>query len=99
MGWFWFIPAFHFAEGERRKKWKLARKELDFPLGVGSDIVDVEIEMERVNETLAEPPARVNSAESRAGKGEPSSTVANVAYTLVSGDVEDAMKAQQAVES
>lgn len=97
MGWLWFIPAFHFAEGERRKKWKLERRELDFPLGVGSDIVDVEIEMERVDETLAEPPARVSSIESRAGKGEPSSTVANIAYTLVSGDVEGAVSTQQAV--
>jgi phosphatidylinositol-3,4,5-trisphosphate 3-phosphatase/dual-specificity protein phosphatase PTEN len=99
MGWFWFVPAFHFAEGERRKKWKLTRKELDFPLGVGSDIIDVEIDMERVGETLAEPPARVSSIESRAGKGEPSSTVANVAHRLVSGDVEGAVRAHQAVES
>lgn len=99
MGWFWFVPAFHFAEGERKKKWKLARKELDFPLGVGSDIIDVEIEMERVDETLAEPPARVSSIESRAGMGEPGSTVANVMHTLVSGDAEDAVRMHQAVES
>lgn len=99
MGWFWFIPEFHFAEGERRKKWKLTRKELDFPLGVGSDIIDVEIEMERADEILAEPPARVNSIESRAGRGEPSSTVANVAHTLVSGDIEGAVRTQQAVEN
>lgn len=98
MGWFWFIPAFHFARGEQKKKWRLARKELDFPLGVGSDIVDVEIEMERVDETLAEPPARVSSIESLAGKGEPSSVVANITHTLVSGDVEDAVKVNQAVE-
>jgi phosphatidylinositol-3,4,5-trisphosphate 3-phosphatase/dual-specificity protein phosphatase PTEN len=99
MGWFWFTPAFHFAQGEKRKKWKLTRKELDFPLGVGSDIVDVEIEMERVDGTLAEPPARVTSIESRAGKGEPDSTAAGVTQVLVSGDIEDAVKANQAVES
>jgi len=99
MGWFWFIPAFHFAQGEKKKKWKLARKELDFPLGVGSDIIDVEIEMERVDETLAEPPARATSTESRVGNGEPSSTVANVAHTLASGDVQGAVRANQAVES
>jgi len=98
MGWFWFIPAFHFAQGEKKKKWKLTRKELDFPLGVGSDIIDVEIEMERVDGTLAEPPARATSIESRIGKGEPSSTAANIAHTLVSGDVEGAVKANQAVE-
>lgn len=99
MGWFWFIPAFHFAEGERSKKWKLARKDLDFPLGVGSDIVDVEVEMERVDETMAEPPARVSSIESRAGKGEPGSSVVNAAHSFVSGDVEDALRAHQAAES
>jgi len=99
MGWLWCVPAFHFAEGEKRKKWKLTRKELDFPLGVGSDIVDVEIDMERVGETLTEPPARVSSIESRAGKGEPGSTVANVAHTLISGDVESAMRVHQAVEN
>ena len=98
MGWFWFIPAFHFAEGEKKKEWTLTREELDFPLGVGSDIIDVEIEMERAEETLAEPPARVSSIESRAGKGEPRSTAANVAHTLVTGDVEGAVRAHQAVE-
>jgi len=55
--------------------------------------------MERVDGTLAEPPARVNSVESRAGKGEPSPTVANVAHTLVSGDIKDAVRTHQAVES
>lgn len=98
MGWFWFIPAFHFDQEGKKKRWKLTKKELDFPLGLGSDIVDVEIEMERADEMLAEPPARVSSVESRAGKGEPSSTVANVAHTLVSGNIEDAMKVNQAVE-
>jgi len=55
--------------------------------------------MERVDETLAEPPARATSIESRIGKGEPSSTVANVAHALVSGDAEGAVRANQAVES
>ena len=99
MGWFWFIPAFHFAEGERRKKLKLTRKDLDFPLGVGNEIIDVEVEMERVDGTLAEPPARVGSTESRAGKGEPSSGVVNVGHSLVSGDVEGALRTHQAIES
>jgi hypothetical protein len=65
---------------------------------VGSDIVDVEVEMERVDETLPEPPARVSSIESQAGKGEPGSTVLNVAHTLVSGGVEDALRTRQAAE-
>jgi len=98
MGWFWFIPAFHFAEGERTKRWRLTRKDLDFPLGLGSEIVELEVEMEKVDETLAEPPARVSTIESRAGK--PSSSVVDVAHSLVSGDdVKDASKAHQAVGS
>jgi phosphatidylinositol-3,4,5-trisphosphate 3-phosphatase and dual-specificity protein phosphatase PTEN len=99
MGWFWFIPTFHFDEGERKKKWKLARNDLDFPLGVGSDIVEVEVEMESVDEIFVEPPARVSSIESRAGKGEPSYSAVNVARSLVSGDVEEALRVHQAVES
>lgn len=75
------------------------RKDLDFPLGVGSDIVEVEVEMERVDETLAELPERVSSIESRAGKGEPNFSVVNVAHSLVTGDAEDGLRAHQAVES
>lgn len=98
MGWFWFIPAFHFTEGEKRKKWKLTKKELDFSFGVGGEIVDVEIEMERGDEGLAEPPGRVSNANSPASKGEPSSDVVNAAHTLISGDVESALRTRQAVE-
>ena len=65
---------------------------------MGSDIVGVEVEMERVDEALAEPPARVSSIESRAGKGEPSISVVNAAHSLVSGDAQDALRAHQAVE-
>ncbi|KAG6868640.1 hypothetical protein C0993_012684 [Termitomyces sp. T159_Od127] len=47
MGWLWFIPTFHMkptSEGPTR--FSLKRKELDFPLGLGSAIIDVEIKME-----------------------------------------------------
>ena len=55
--------------------------------------------MEWMGELLVGPPARVSSVESRVGKGEPGSTVVNVAHTLVSGNVEEAVKVNQAVES
>ena len=48
MGWFWIIPAFHIGVSESTIKILLRRDEVDFPLGVGSSIVDVEIEMERL---------------------------------------------------
>ncbi|EDR01925.1 uncharacterized protein LACBIDRAFT_310144 [Laccaria bicolor S238N-H82] len=55
MGWLWFIPTFHMpppppspetSSPPSKTKFVLTRKELDFPVGLGSGIVDVEIEME-----------------------------------------------------
>lgn len=47
MGWFWFIPVFHISEkkSESIARLILQRQDVDFPLGVGSAIVDVEIGM------------------------------------------------------
>jgi len=61
MGWFWIIPAFHIRTSEPTIKILLQRDEIDFPLGVGSSIIDAEIEMERqaVREGI------INSAEDR----------------------------------
>ena len=54
MGWFWFIPAFHMPpplsssdEGTPSTvHLKLTRKDIDFAIGAGSAIVDVDVEME-----------------------------------------------------
>ncbi|KAG6880011.1 hypothetical protein C0992_008218 [Termitomyces sp. T32_za158] len=47
MGWLWLIPTFHMkTASEGPTHFRLKRKELDFPLGLGSAIIDVEIEME-----------------------------------------------------
>jgi phosphatidylinositol-3,4,5-trisphosphate 3-phosphatase and dual-specificity protein phosphatase PTEN len=57
MGWLWFIPTFHIPHPPNRPyastsqprtttKFILSRKEIDFPLGIGSDIVDVEISLQ-----------------------------------------------------
>jgi hypothetical protein len=46
-GWFWFIPAFatllHPPGADGHVRFVLGRKEVDFPLGVGAALVDVEI--------------------------------------------------------
>lgn len=52
MGWLWFIPTFHIPPPNRSSqpstpsKFILTRKEIDFPLGIGSDIIDVEISLQ-----------------------------------------------------
>ncbi|OBZ78147.1 Phosphatidylinositol 3,4,5-trisphosphate 3-phosphatase and dual-specificity protein phosphatase PTEN [Grifola frondosa] len=54
MGWFWFIPTFHMPYARSSAKsgttMLLSKKEIDFPLGIGSHIVDVEVSMEWCSE-------------------------------------------------
>ncbi|KAF8755359.1 phosphatase [Rhizoctonia solani] len=64
MGWMWFIPAFHMADGATESTIKLTRKDVDFPLGVGAWIEGVEIVLTRV-ENSAEPTS-TRSGETRA---------------------------------
>ncbi|CAE6399262.1 unnamed protein product [Rhizoctonia solani] len=64
MGWMWFIPAFHLADGAAESTIKLTRKDVDFPLGVGAWIESVEIVLTRV-ENSAEPTS-TRSGEARA---------------------------------
>ncbi|KAG6873887.1 hypothetical protein C0995_009666 [Termitomyces sp. Mi166 len=55
MGWLWLIPTFHMTPAsEGSTKLCLTRKELDFPLGLGKAIIDVEIEMEWLSKGDAE---------------------------------------------
>jgi len=46
MGWFWFIPAFHMGEERLTTHLILPKKEIDFPLGAGSWIIDVDIALD-----------------------------------------------------
>ncbi|KXN85563.1 Phosphatidylinositol 3,4,5-trisphosphate 3-phosphatase and dual-specificity protein phosphatase PTEN [Leucoagaricus sp. SymC.cos] len=61
MGWAWLIPTFHMPQSssstqngngneneQTRTTLRLTRKEIDFPIGLGTGIVDVEISMEWV---------------------------------------------------
>ncbi|OAX40534.1 hypothetical protein K503DRAFT_675442, partial [Rhizopogon vinicolor AM-OR11-026] len=46
MTWMWLIPSFHIASEMPSSSVVLARNELDFPIGIGRDILDVEVKME-----------------------------------------------------
>lgn len=88
MGWLWFIPAFHMPQPppnidsyssstESPKNtvthFVLTRKEVDFAIGIGAAIVDVDIAMEWIPSFDAEakksPPPTQTSADSLEGKG------------------------------
>ncbi|KAF8507851.1 hypothetical protein BU17DRAFT_78047 [Hysterangium stoloniferum] len=53
MGWFWFIPMFHMPQPPPSRTenagasvhWRLGRRDVDFPLGIGTWIVDIDVEM------------------------------------------------------
>lgn len=53
MGWLWFIPAFHMPQPPprtlkdppERSHIRLSRKDIDFPLGIGAWIIDIDVEM------------------------------------------------------
>jgi len=69
MGWLWFVPTFHMPQPPpscglsppstmstpTKTTFLLTRKDLDFPLGLGSAIIDVEIELEWVPPAAGSP--------------------------------------------
>lgn len=65
MGWLWFIPTFHMtpqatpstSSETETVHLKLTKKELDFPLGAGAWIIDVDIQLEWVPDVDPEAPA------------------------------------------
>ena len=101
MGWFWFIPTFHMQPRSSGSSTtlRLTRKELDFPLGIGASIIDLEVTMEWCPETadVITPPARQGSPESRAGEGEPAGLAATV-ESIGTGNISQAVEAKQAAE-
>lgn len=52
MGWIWFIPAFHVnlptVEFTKAEQLLFVRKEVDFPIGIGSALLNVEVSMKWV---------------------------------------------------
>ncbi|KAK0503091.1 hypothetical protein EDD18DRAFT_1136342 [Armillaria luteobubalina] len=99
MGWMWFIPIFHMPpppstsdsrDAPTVSTFRLARKDLDFPLGIGSSILDVEVALE----WLSEPDAEIVQPFSRTlGEEEPLG-LANTVQAIAAVDVE----AKQAAE-
>lgn len=96
MGWLWFIPLFHMplslSSTQDTTRFLLTRKELDFPLGVGSAIVDVEISLEACEEAEAE----MVQPLARQAAGEPSGIAAIV--QAVTASVPEAVEVKQAAE-
>ncbi|KAJ7695502.1 hypothetical protein B0H17DRAFT_1131536 [Mycena rosella] len=95
MCWLWLIPAFHMPPAGAAAgptTFTLTRKEVDFPLGVGSTIVDVAIEMEWAEGEAVQPPARAQSAE---GMGEPGP---GIVEAVAAGNIKDAVETKQAAE-
>ncbi|KAK7467326.1 Telomerase protein component 1 [Stygiomarasmius scandens] len=111
MGWLWFIPTFHMpqppASTTSTAKLLLSKTEIDFPLGVGSSIIDVEISLEWLKPSDAEsvqPPARPSATpqESQLGEGttggsEPAGVAATV-QSVAAGDFRNVVEATQAAE-
>jgi phosphatidylinositol-3,4,5-trisphosphate 3-phosphatase and dual-specificity protein phosphatase PTEN len=98
MGWFWFIPTFHMTHPRTVASdptvFRLTRKEIDFPLGVGSYIVDVTVAMEWCPQDAdgASPPRRQDSEDSKEGKGEPTGLGAALNAAAM-GDTQEAVDA------
>ncbi|KAI0674415.1 phosphatases II [Trametes maxima] len=103
MGWFWFVPTFHMphprASAGESATLVLTRKEVDFPVGIGSSILDVEVSMEWCSEAadVVSPPVRQGSAESAEGQGEPTSVAATL-QAAASGQVQGLSEAKQAAD-
>lgn len=103
MGWFWFIPTFHMPHprrtGPQTATLKLTRQEIDFALGLGSYILDVEANLEWCAETadIISPPQRLTSSEEREGKGEPAGIAVTVEVAST-GNVREMVEAKQAAE-
>lgn len=119
MGWLWIIPAFHMpyprpgqspsssSAAPTSTKLLLTRKDLDFPLGIGAGIIDLQITMEwvapaQVVNVVEEPSARQTSQESREeGTAEPAGAgliAAIIGGGDVGGTVGDAVRAEQGAE-
>lgn len=101
MGWFWFIPAFHMtnpvAPAQGETSLSLTRKEVDFPLGIGANIIEVEVGMEWCSklDSIISPADRQGSLESQQGTGDPPALAA-VIQAAASGQVSEALEAIKA---
>lgn len=88
MAWLWFIPAFHIAPETPSSSFVLPRDELDFPIGIGKDIIDVELRMEWCQDEVDDTQVETAQADS------PLSGVETVVANLAGG-----VEVGQAVET
>jgi len=105
MGWLWFIPTFHMPQPPPSPepssplsptKFVLTRKELDFPVGLGSGIIDVEIEMEWIPPSITvdvEPPTPLSETGGESMRG-----LDAVQVVLGGEGVREAVDVRQGVE-
>ncbi|TFK49457.1 hypothetical protein OE88DRAFT_1633023 [Heliocybe sulcata] len=106
MGWFWFIPQFHIPpewSSTSTEPFPLVfqKKDVDFPLGIGASIIDVEVTLEQLSpgeaHELVEPPLRATSVETAAGVK--SETAANAAAAVAAMGEGNAMEAKQVAQA
>ncbi|KAL1739279.1 hypothetical protein HDZ31DRAFT_69101 [Schizophyllum fasciatum] len=109
MGWCWFVPTFHMPQPPpgagtapdatpSKTTLHLTRKEIDFPIGIGEHLVDVDIDMEWLRPEDAEavqPPAREDSLE-EATAGEPRGLAAQAPAVAAGRTMGDVMEAKEA---
>ncbi|KAI0694209.1 phosphatases II [Cytidiella melzeri] len=96
LGWFWFIPTFHMSHprpstpDESTVTLHLSRKEIDFPIGIGANIIDVDLTMKWClgPADVTSPPERQGSVDMREGKANP-----DVQVAAAGERVEDALQA------
>ncbi|KZV80696.1 phosphatases II [Exidia glandulosa HHB12029] len=63
LGWFWFIPIFHMTPGApQTAHFVLERQEIDFSVGAGAWIVDVDVALDWVGDAPAEPAPKATDA-------------------------------------
>ncbi|EJD05379.1 uncharacterized protein FOMMEDRAFT_152681 [Fomitiporia mediterranea MF3/22] len=101
MGWFWFIPAFHMppppVDSKQRSlpptvtNFVLSRKEIDFPIGAGAALVDIDVALEWVIPDLDPvaasrgPPKTQTSGDSAKGTGGEPGGPGGIAGSVVAG--------------
>ncbi|PIL27597.1 hypothetical protein GSI_10748 [Ganoderma sinense ZZ0214-1] len=108
MGWFWFIPTFHMhhpgPEGEPGAQrhgttFTLKRKELDFPIGLGANVIDVALSMEWCKEATdgGERDVGLNATAACEDVDDPQGVAATLTAVMADG-IGEMVHAKQAAE-
>jgi phosphatidylinositol-3,4,5-trisphosphate 3-phosphatase/dual-specificity protein phosphatase PTEN len=79
MAWLWFIPAFHIPLETPSSSFTLRRDDLDFPIGIGKGIMDVELKMEWCQDEVDDMQVETTRTDS------PSSGVETVVASIAGG--------------